>query len=69
MAVDVTVRPGEWNEMFGIWFYVWPDPLAGAEKVRVTVHRTGHALWFRTAGACAGVHFQTTAPDTSEERL
>jgi hypothetical protein len=63
MAVAMTVRPGEWNEWAGVWFIVRPDPLAGAEFVRVTVHLTATDLWLDADGPCAGFRFQTVAPD------
>ena len=63
MATTMTVRPGQWDEMIGVWFWVMPDPLAGAETIRVTVHRDGEHVWVQTQGACAGVHFQTVPPD------
>jgi hypothetical protein len=65
MAATMAVRPGQWNELFGAWFWIKPDPLVGTEWVRITVHRDGEDFWFHAEGPNAGVHVQTTAPDAS----
>ncbi len=62
------VKPDDWNELFGVWFPVRPDPLTDTGSVLVTVHRHGTDLWFHVQGPNAGLTVQTIAPDTVDFR-
>lgn len=62
MASDMTVRPGEWNELFGVWFQVLDDPLTSRPHYRVTIHP--HPLLVRVDQANGGVRVQLFPPDT-----
>lgn len=62
----VTVHPGVWNQLNGVWVKVLPldDPLLRAATHRLTVHHDGRHFWVEVAGNNAGVRAQTAPPDT-----
>lgn len=62
MAADMMVRPGDWNEIFGVWFQVVDDPLTARAHYRVTVHPD--PLLVRVDEPNGGVRVQLFAPDT-----
>lgn len=67
MATTMRVQVGDWNELFGIWFQVRPDPLTDTGTVLVTVHCQGADLWINVQGPNGGARFQTVPPDQAEQ--
>jgi hypothetical protein len=65
MAVDLMVRPGEWNEWSGIWFLIRPDPLTSGSHCRVTLH--ADPLLIHVDAPNGGVHVQTEPPYSTDE--
>lgn len=64
MATDMLVCPGQWNELFGIWFKVEDDPLTARAHYRVTVHANPPLVYVDEANG--GVRVQGFPPETTD---